>query len=179
MSSAFLVHLLWFRFAGDRLAVWPALAAVHGLLLSGFVFVFMWIFGGDAFPTLNTSILCFVLGAASTATQSVMVRRARLNEALTKLNAQLRDAVTEIERRSQAIQSRATRSLHNDVQAKLLRISLMLGSKTVFDQALLREVEEQLREIEVDATEQPRASQNFTAALEEISDFGKAPLQLK
>jgi len=139
----------------------------------------MSVFAGEEFPAESTAAVAGVIAFLSTATQSTIVRRTKLNVELAKLNRDLSDAVTEIQRRVTALQSGATRSLHNDVQAKLLRINLLLSSQTHFDGTLVDEVKALLQDLDLDVTLPPRQALNFKLGLEDILEFWSGALEIE
>ena len=181
-SSALLLaisaQLLLFRVMGDRELSWPVLGAVHAAIIFSSIYFVMTPLAGDAFPTLSTSISAAVIAFLSTATQSAIVRRTKLNETLQKLNADLRDAVVEIEKRANALKSRATRSVHNDVQARLLRLRLQLNSEELIGSDLADESRKLLSDLTQEAEASEHVALDFETAIAEIEAFWRDALSI-
>ena len=178
MLLALSAQVVLFKVMGSREIAWPVLGAVHGAILFVAVFFIMTPFAGDAFPTLSTAISAAVIAFLSTATQSAIVRRTKLNEALQRLNTDLRDAVVEIEKRANALKSRATRSVHNDVQAKLLRLRLQLSVQEQISSDMADESRKLLNELTQEAQASAPSTLDFEKSIAEIEAFWRDALSI-
>ena len=171
-------QLLLFRIMGNLEVSWPVLGVVHAAIIFSSIYFVMTPLAGDAFPTLSTSLSAAVIAFLSTATQSAIVRRTKLNATLQRLNTDLRDAVVEIEKRANALKSRATRSVHNDVQARLLRLRLQLNSEELIDSGMADEARKLLYELTQEAEASERVALDFETAVAEIEAFWRDALSI-
>lgn len=179
LAIAFAIEYALLRFWGSVSSSWVLIALGHCLILFLSQLAAGLILQPTELPYLTFAMAMGLVAFASSSLQSAIVRRAKLNAELNRLNAGLTASIAELQQRMKYLQRRATGDLHNRVQAQLLRLGIQLSSREYLDEPSISFIRQTLESAAKDSQEPEAAKRDIVQDINEVREFWDGALEVE